>query len=97
MINSASNAITRFVSLHEHNLAQKAEIVVEHFRTHVAHKVAGQAKAMVVCSSRPHALRFYHALLGGEVNRPDRRWSLGGGWSTLANSRLVRTRRYASG
>ncbi len=27
--------------------------------------------------------RFYHALLGGEVNRPDRRWSLGGGWSTL--------------
>ncbi|MGB3444347.1 MAG: VOC family protein [Actinophytocola sp.] len=27
--------------------------------------------------------RFYHALLGGEVNRLDRRWGLGGGWSTL--------------
>ena len=58
----ARQAIARFVTLHEHNLAQKAEIVVEHFRTHVAHKVAGQAKAMVVCSSRPHALRFYHSI-----------------------------------
>lgn len=58
----ARRAIARFVTLHEHNLAQKAEIVVEHFRAHVAHKVAGTAKAMVVCSSRPHALRFYQAL-----------------------------------
>jgi type I restriction enzyme R subunit len=58
----ARQAIARFVTLHEHNLAQKAEIVVEHFRQHVASKVAGQAKAMVVCSSRPHALRFFQAL-----------------------------------
>ncbi|HUP68229.1 MAG TPA: type I restriction endonuclease [Acidimicrobiales bacterium] len=58
----ARRAIARFVTLHEHNLAQKAEIVVEHFRTHVAHKVAGAAKAMVVCSSRPHAVRFWEAL-----------------------------------
>jgi len=58
----ARRAIARFVTLHEHNLAQKAEIVVEHFRAHIAHKVAGQAKAMVVCSSRPHAVRFWQAL-----------------------------------
>jgi type I restriction enzyme R subunit len=58
----ARQAIARFVTLHEHNLAQKAEIVADHFRTHVAHKVAGQAKAMVVCSSRAHAVRFYQAL-----------------------------------
>ncbi|MBA2316508.1 MAG: putative DNA binding domain-containing protein [Euzebyales bacterium] len=58
----ARRAIARFVTLHEHNLAQKAEIVVEHFRAHVAHKVAGDAKAMVVCSSRPHAVRFWQAL-----------------------------------
>ncbi|MBA2391004.1 MAG: putative DNA binding domain-containing protein, partial [Geodermatophilaceae bacterium] len=58
----ARQAIARFVTLHEHNLAQKAEIVIEHFRTHVAHKVTGQAKAMVVCSSREHAVRFWHAL-----------------------------------
>ncbi len=27
--------------------------------------------------------RFYRALLGGEVNREDRRWGVGDGWSTL--------------
>lgn len=58
----ARRAIARFVTLHEHNLAQKAEIVVEHFRTHVARKVAGAAKGMIVCSSRPHAVRFWQAL-----------------------------------
>jgi type I restriction enzyme R subunit len=58
----ARRAIARFVTLHEHNLAQRAEIVVEHFRQHIAHKVAGHAKAMVVTSSRVHAVRFYRAL-----------------------------------
>jgi type I restriction enzyme, R subunit len=58
----ARRAIARFLTLHEHNLAQKAEIVTEHFRRHIASKVAGQAKAMVVCSSRAHALRFADAL-----------------------------------
>jgi hypothetical protein len=58
----ARRAIARFVSLHEHNLAQKAEIVVEHFRAHIAGKVAGRAKAMVVCGSREHAVRFWQAL-----------------------------------
>jgi hypothetical protein len=27
--------------------------------------------------------QFYRALLGGDVNRPDSRWSLGDGWATL--------------
>ncbi|MEW2495120.1 VOC family protein [Streptomyces nodosus] len=27
--------------------------------------------------------RFYQQLLGGTVNRPDPRWSLGDGWATL--------------
>ena len=58
----ARTALARFVALHEHNLAQKAEIVVEHFRSRVAGKVAGRAKAMVVCGSRPHAVRFWQAL-----------------------------------
>lgn len=58
----ARQAIAKFVTLHEHNLAQKADIVVDHFRKHVAGKVAGKAKAMVVCSSREHAVRFYQAL-----------------------------------
>jgi catechol 2,3-dioxygenase-like lactoylglutathione lyase family enzyme len=35
------------------------------------------------CADDVELARFYHALLGGEVNRPDRRWSLEDGWSTL--------------
>jgi type I restriction enzyme R subunit len=58
----ARRAIARFVSLHPHNLAQKAEIIVEHFRQHTASKIAGAAKAMVVTSSRLHAVRYKQAL-----------------------------------
>ena len=36
------------MSLHPTNLAQKAEIIVEHFRQKTAPKIGGQAKAMVV-------------------------------------------------
>ena len=58
----ARSAIARFVSLHDSNLAQRAEVVVEHFRQHVAHRVGGQAKAMVVTASRLHALHYKRAL-----------------------------------
>ncbi len=58
----ARQAIARFVSLHPTNLAQKAEIIVEHFRTHTASKIGGRAKAMVVTSSRLHAVRYYQAI-----------------------------------
>jgi type I restriction enzyme, R subunit len=58
----ASAAIARFVSLHEHNLAQRADVIVNHFRSHVARQVGGKAKAMVVTASRLHALRYKRAL-----------------------------------
>jgi type I restriction enzyme R subunit len=58
----ARRAIARFVSLHPSNLAQKAEIIVEHFRAHTAQKIGGQAKAMVVTSSRLHAVRYKQAI-----------------------------------
>jgi type I restriction enzyme, R subunit len=54
----ARRAIARFVSLHPYQLAQKAEIVVEHFRSHTARQMGGLAKAMVVTSSRLHAVRY---------------------------------------
>jgi type I restriction enzyme, R subunit len=54
----ARRAIARFVSLHPHHLAQKAEIIVEHFREHTAKEMGGLAKAMVVTSSRLHAVRY---------------------------------------
>lgn len=55
----AAQAIGRFVSLHPHNLAQKAEVIIEHFRQVVAKKIGGRAKAMVVSGSRLHAKRYY--------------------------------------
>ena len=54
----ARRAIARFVSLHPYHLAQKAEIIVEHFRSHTATQMGGLAKAMVVTSSRLHAVRY---------------------------------------
>jgi type I restriction enzyme R subunit len=58
----AKAAIARFVSLHPTNLAQKAEVIVEHFRQHTAHKINGRAKAMVVTASRLHAVRYKQAI-----------------------------------
>lgn len=58
----AKRSIARFVSLHPHNLAQKAEIIVEHFRAYTRHKIGGQGKAMVVTSSRLHAVRYKQAI-----------------------------------
>ena len=57
----AAQAVARFVSLHPHNLAQKAEVMVEHFRQSTARKIGGRAKAMVVTRSRLHAVQFRRA------------------------------------
>nr|AFM92598.1 type III restriction protein res subunit [Acaryochloris sp. HICR111A] len=54
----ASRAIARFLSLHPHNLAQKTEVVIEHFRQCVMPKIGGKAKAMLVTASRPHVIRY---------------------------------------
>lgn len=58
----ATAALARFVSLHPTNLAQKAEVIVEHFRRVTAKKINGQGKAMVVTRSRLHAVKFYEAI-----------------------------------
>lgn len=51
-------AVRRFAMLHPHNIAQKVEIIVEHFREHVQSGLDGQAKAMVATASRLHAVRY---------------------------------------
>ncbi len=55
---AASRGIMRFVKLHPTNIAQKVEIIVEHFRANVAHLLGGHAKAMVVTDSRIAAVRY---------------------------------------
>lgn len=50
--------IAKWLNIHPHNIAQKIEIICEHFRKHIAHLLDGQAKAMVVTSSRQSAVRY---------------------------------------
>jgi len=54
----AARAAVRFVNLHPTNIAQKTEIVIEHFRSSIRPLVGGQAKAMVVTGSRLEAVRY---------------------------------------
>jgi type I restriction enzyme R subunit len=56
----ANKALGKFLSLHPHNLAQKTQIMIEHFRTVTKEKIGGKAKAMVVTGSRLHAIRYYY-------------------------------------
>ncbi len=57
----AARALAKFMSLHPHNIEQKTEVMVEHFRQKVMGHLGGRAKAMVVTSSRLHAVRYMQA------------------------------------
>lgn len=50
--------LTQWVKLVEHNVAQKVKIIIEHFKDNVMGLLEGQAKAMVVTSSRKEAVRY---------------------------------------
>jgi type I restriction enzyme R subunit len=54
----AAKGLARFLRLHPHNIAQKTEIMVEHFNAMTRHKIGGRAKAMVVTGSRLEAVRY---------------------------------------
>jgi len=84
---TALKGIMRWVRLHPYNIAQKVQIVVEHFRENVQPLLDGKAKAMVVLGSRVEAVRWKLAIDGyiksqgyglgtlvafsGEVNDPE--------------------------
>ena len=57
----AAKALSRFMRLHPHNVAQKTEIMVEHFYQNTRHKIGEHAKAMVVTGSRLEAVRYKQA------------------------------------
>ena len=57
----AAVALGKFLSLHPVNVGQRTEVIIEHFRDHVRHLMGGRAKAMVVTSSRLHAVRYMQA------------------------------------
>lgn len=60
---AAKKKIARFAALHETNIGQRVEIIIEHFRNYVSGELGGNAKAMVVTGSRPEAVKYYNAFL----------------------------------
>ena len=54
----AARALAKFLVMHPTNIAQKIEVIVEHFRSHVRTHLGGRAKAMVVTSSRLQAVKY---------------------------------------
>lgn len=54
----AASKMAKWIRLHPYNIAQKVETIVEHFNDKVKHLLGGEAKAMVVTSSRLEAVRY---------------------------------------
>ena len=54
----AARALARFLRLHPHNIAQKTQVMVEHFHAVTRHRIGGKAKAMVLTGSRLEAVRY---------------------------------------
>jgi type I restriction enzyme R subunit len=60
---AAMRKIMGWVRLHPYNIAQKVQVVVEHFRQYLAPLLDGRAKAMVVVASRVEAVRWQLAIV----------------------------------
>ena len=61
-IKSAQRELRHYVENHEYAITQKARIMIDHFMQEVKHRIHGQAKAMVVTSSIPNAIKYKEAL-----------------------------------
>lgn len=59
---TAKRKMARFIDLHDTNIAQKVEVIIEHFRANVAGCLGGKAKAMIITSSRPAAVKYRQEL-----------------------------------
>jgi len=60
---AAKRKIVKYIELHDTNISQKVEIIIEHFRYNVMHELDGKAKAMVVTSSRQAAVKYKNAFV----------------------------------
>jgi type I restriction enzyme R subunit len=58
----ARRLLLEYVDQHEFAIKRKAHIIVDQFTRKTAHKIGGQAKAMVVTHSRAHAVLYKQAI-----------------------------------
>jgi type I restriction enzyme R subunit len=54
----ATVKLNQWVRLHDYNIAQKVQVIVEHYKDNIMGLLGGQAKAMVVTSSRKEVVRY---------------------------------------
>ena len=57
----AKKSIARWKTIHPVNVTQKVEFIIEHFAKNVSHLLNGEAKAMIVTSSRAMVVRYHAA------------------------------------
>lgn len=50
--------LNQWVRLHDYNISQKVQVIVEHFKDNIMGLLGGQAKAMVVTNGRKDAVRY---------------------------------------
>lgn len=55
---AAKRKIAKYIELHDTNIAQKVEIIIEHFKNRIMMELGNKAKAMVVTSSRQAAVKY---------------------------------------
>ncbi len=58
----AQRKVARFAKLHPTAIAQKVEVIVEHFLRHISKELNGHGKAMVVTQSRIQAFKYFEAI-----------------------------------
>ena len=62
-VSKANKKLRRYVESHDHAVRMKAEIMVDHFQSHVVapQKIGGEARAMVVTGSIERAIQYWEA------------------------------------
>ena len=67
----AQKRLRSFVENNEYTVAQKAEMMVEHFHEQVIAKgkIGGQARAMVITQNIPRCVEYYYAITRALANR----------------------------
>lgn len=61
-VGKAGSALRSILVKHPEVIAQKARVMVEHFRLHTASRIGRQAKAMIVTDSRVAAVKYKEAI-----------------------------------
>lgn len=59
---TAKRTIAKWASLHPTNVMEKTEFIIEHFVKNVSSMLNGEAKAMIVTSSRASVVRYKYAV-----------------------------------